>query len=427
MSNIKAKLKAIYSDLSMNVTHIYSRQNAHLAFDLVYHGVPAFKLKREQVFKGYPEALLIGDTRCGKTQIAKRLMAHYRLGQFASGEGASFAGLVGGAQKQFNKWMITWGRIPINDGRLLVIDEVTGLTTDDIGNMSRIRSEGIAEITKIATASTSAKTRLMWLANPRAHSVGHAGYGIELIKNLIGKDEDIARFDFAMVLANEDVAADLINDPVDRDVGHVYTSELCRALILWAWSRKPNQIIIRDDTYRACVDFSKLMLNKYSEDFPIVHRGEQKKKIAKCAVALACRLFSTEDGETVLVLPEHVEYIYEFLCSLYDAPKFAYDLWSSDRHKDTDNSDQEELYKLLDEMGGVDVMKSMLDTKQISVRFIEEHCQAFSKEEALGYLKALLRFRALTDYGNYYYKKPAFVKALHRYVESKRPVAEKEF
>jgi len=69
--------------------------------------------------------------------------------------------------------------------------------------------------------------------------------------------------------------------------------------------------------------------NKYSSSIPLIEPAEQRLKLARMATALACRLFSTEDGEIVLVTPEHVQEIVDFLQEVFDKPSMGYDAFSA--------------------------------------------------------------------------------------------------
>ena len=146
---IADKLTEIYTDLSHNVTFIYDRPSLIFAFDLAFHSALSFNFQGKPVHKGWVEALIVSDTRCGKSETADKLVNHYKLGEICSAENTSFAGLVGGMQQVGSRWHLTWGKIPINDRRLVIIDEVSGLETDVIGLMSGIRASGVAEIIKI--------------------------------------------------------------------------------------------------------------------------------------------------------------------------------------------------------------------------------------------------------------------------------------
>jgi hypothetical protein len=414
--SIDDKVNDIYTDLSTNVTRIYNRQNLHLAIDLIFHSPLRFYFGKRLLEKGYPEVLIIGDTRCGKSETAKNLLRHYRLGARSSGENTTIAGLVGGVQPIRNRWRVSWGRIPLNNGRLLVIDEVCGLSTDDIGTMSDLRSSGIAEITKIQTERTNAKTRLVWLSNPRQDSsVDNVGSGPRLIKTLIGKPEDIARFDFVLILDKGEVTEDDADERQQPNVPHRYTSDLCNNLVLWAWSRSPDQVRVESATLDACFELGKAMGKKYSSDCPIVNSMEQKIKLARLSVSLACRLYSCDaSGERVVVTPEHVEYIYRFLQEQYDSPHFGFDMFSRIKRASEQIENPDEVMAMLMKWGER-IAYQLLYGYQITVKFFEETAGEQYDEAKMSIAK-LMRNGCITKHHTFYIKTPAFLNILKSYI-----------
>lgn len=412
------KVNALYSDISTNVTGIYNRTNLHLAIDLVYHSPLSFYFGKRLIEKGYPEVLIIGDTRCGKSETAKQLISHYRMGARSSGENTTQAGLVGGLHQVRTGWRVSWGRIPLNDKRLLFIDEVSGILAEEIAQMSDLRSSGIAEVTKIQTERTLARTRLVWLSNPRSSdSINNFGSGTKIIENLIGKPEDIARFDFVIILEKDEISEDDADERKQPSVPHVHTSELCHDLVLWAWSRNPNHIRLSSATIDACHDFGKLMSRKYSSDCPIVNSMEQKIKLARLSVALACRLFSCDDtGQKVVVNPEHVEYIYHFLNSQYDLNHFGYNMFSHKKSSEEVIKDPKIIVKLL-KLWGEETCYQMLENYQTTVKDIEESTGA-QRDDAKAQIAQLLRNRCIKKKHAFYIKTPAFIKLLKTYLNN---------
>ena len=229
----------------------------------------------------------------------------------------------------------SWGKIPLSDRRLLIIDEVSGMNTEAISHLSGVRSEGEVELTKIQKERTTARTRMIWLSNARsARSLRSFGQGIKAIPALIGKPEDIARFDFAIALGREDISEEEINSALREKKKQKYSSELCNRLILWAWSRTIDQVMITDEATDAIIDYASRMVKKYSSMIPLVTPLEQKVKLARLGVACAARLFSTEDGETLIVKKEHIDFVYEFLEQEYCKKVFGYDEFSRTQMKD---------------------------------------------------------------------------------------------
>lgn len=329
------KLMEIANDISLNVTRIYGRTDMHMAMDLVFHSPLKFSFGGETIQRGWLELLIVGDTRTGKSEAATRITHHYQAGRVISCESASFAGIVGGLQQYGagREWTITWGAVPLNDRRLVIMDEVSGLTPEQIGQMSSIRSSGIAELTKIQTERTMARTRLIWLSNPRSGRISDYTYGIHTLRPLIGNPEDIARFDFAMSLAATDVDPEDIN--VSRNGSRPrYNSELCHQRVLWAWSRKAEHIRWERRAEKYVYEVAVRLGQLYTEDPPLLQSANARVKIARLAVALAMATFSTENGEEVIVKQSHVWDASVFLDWLYRQHGFGYSEISSEIKRD---------------------------------------------------------------------------------------------
>jgi len=329
---LMAHLNTIAEWQSRHVTKIHMRSDLHIAVDLVFHSVPSFEFNGEYIPRGMLDVVCIGDTRCGKGYVFERLVRYYGLGEIASGENCTFAGLVGGCQQIGKQWLVTWGMLPLNHNRLVIIDEASDLTTDEIGHMSRVRSEGVAEISKIVREQTPANTRLLWFANPRSgREISSYNYGVWAVKELMGNNEDISRIDFALTVANNEVPSDVINAPADYDLSDVgrFSQHAARKLILWAWSRKANQVkFSKAATLQAIKEAIKLG-DCYSSVIPLVQVENVRVKLAKISAAIAARCFSTDGTyEQVIVKTAHVQAAVAFLNELYSKPSMAYDAFS---------------------------------------------------------------------------------------------------
>lgn len=320
------KLLDIANDLSAHVTRIYGRPAIHVAMDLVYHSVIAFNFAGEPMDRGWLDILIIGDTRTGKSKTAQKLSEHYGLGTMLSCESASFAGIFGGLSQRFgNEWVVTWGAVVLNDRRIVILDEVSALSTGEISQMSAVRSSGIARLTKIETQEARARTRLIWVANPRdGKNLEDATYGVEHIQPLVGNNEDIARFDFALAVTSDEVKYDEIRTRADNS-DPKYPQEDARNLILWAWSRKADQVVITEDAHNTIDKYGWKLAQRYTESPPLVQATNIRQKLARISVAIAARLFSTDVSfERLIVEPEHAKAAYKMLVSFYDAGHFGY-------------------------------------------------------------------------------------------------------
>lgn len=318
------KLASIADDSAEHITRIYGRRNMHIMMDLVFHSVLRFHLGREEVTKGWLDAIVVGETRTGKSEAATRLVQNYRNGTVISCESASLAGVLGGVQQLGSQeWVVTWGVIPFNDQRLVVLDEVSGLTADEIGQLSSLRSSGVAELTKIKAERALARTRLIWIGNPR-NPRAHYNTGIHMLEDLIPKPEDLARFDLAMSVHTGEPGTERANEFRLRPPKRIYDDDLLRSLLLWSWSRRAEDVVLTPDTVEAVFEAAKDLGSKYTERPPLVQAANARMKISRIAVAMAARTFSTEDGLHLLVRPDHVTVASKFIKALYDNERFGY-------------------------------------------------------------------------------------------------------
>ena len=411
--NVHDQFQKIAEDLTYNVTHIYQREDLIKLIDLIYHSVLQFEFQGRIVKKGWTEGLILGDTRCGKTETVTSLIEHYKAGELSTGENASFAGLIGGMQQVGSRWSIIWGKFPLNDRRLLVIDEVSGMPIEDIGKMSGVRSSGIAEIIKVQQEKTFARTRLIWLGNPRSsRSLATYDTGVQALKELIGRPEDIARFDIAMTVASGEVSIDVINQQVQKKVDHIFTSDLCHKLILWTWSRGPQNIKFTDKATKTCLSLSSDLSKKYSAVIPLIEPAEQRIKLARLSTAAAARLFSTKNGEDLVVEAEHVEYAHQFLEKVFNSPSMNYGSFSKAQNADLKLRNEDAVYAVLQPYGK-DLVEALLERQYLRMIDFEDVLN-LSKGEVKPIIAKLVQNRALKHYHSSYVKTPAFIEFLRR-------------
>lgn len=239
-------------------------------------------------------------------------------------EAASFAGVVGGTQQIRNEWMLTWGTIPINDRRLVVLDEISGLSVEEIGQMSSLRSSGVAAIEKIVSERTPARARLIWMGNPRDDvPMAAYPYGVYAIKPLVGRSEDIARFDLALTLSVDDVDVGRLLEEPHESSGR-YTQEACSSLVRWAWTRSPDDVHWEEGAEDLVIEESLRLGKEYISNPPLILKNDLRIKIARIAVSIAARQFSSDTGTDLHVKTEHVDAAAGFLDAIYSLPSFGY-------------------------------------------------------------------------------------------------------
>lgn len=409
VAGIEAKLNDIYEDLEVNVTKIYKRRDLHLFYDLVFHSALYIPFQGKLI-KGWVDALCIGDSGQGKSECSSRLISHYRAGERVDTKRSSVAGLLGGLQETAGRWFITWGTIPLNDRRLVVLEEVKGMAPEALATLTDMRSSGIAEITKIERARTNARTRLAWVSNPRSdRKLSSYNYGVDAVKELIGALEDIRRFDMAIAVASGDVGLEVINqtDSDRSQCPHYYTEILCSHLVMWSWSRNESQVNILPDAEREILNVATRMGETYSSACPIVEPSDQRLKVLRLSVAIACRTFSTEDGISVIVRKCHVELVEKFLNRIYSSRALGYADFSIAQRGEAILRDVEAIKVALREVPNAgSTIQAMVETESINTQLIVD-CTEWMKDRAAEFLGLLVRNQALRSMRRGGYRKTA--------------------
>lgn len=341
--SIRGKFDEIHRDLEYNVTRVWNRRNVAMAVDLVYHTPLHFYFQGQFIKRGWGECLLIGDSGQAKSTIVEQIMHHYRLGELLSGESSKRTGLTYNMQQTGNTWFLIWGAFPLNDGGLIAVDEFSGMSEEDIASLSEIRSSGVCRVKAVVNDETSARTRAIYISNPRSgRPLASETYGVQAILKLFGTTEDVRRLDIAVGVASGEVDASLINSEYSKmeAVDHVYTTNVCNAGVMWAWSRAPEQIIIDDEATRVILDQAIALSNKYSSAIPLAEPADMRLKLARLSIAAAARTASTDETyENIVVHPEHVKFVVNFLQEVYDAPALQYDKMSNKEFAMVDTSE----------------------------------------------------------------------------------------
>jgi hypothetical protein len=418
---VASRLTRIARDQAANVTKIYGRDMLHIMIDLVYHSVSAFTLRGKHESRGWLDMCIIGDPRTGKSDCAKGLARYYGLGEFASCEGATYAGLVGGVQQLNGKaWATTWGIIPLNDGGLVILDEA-GVMKDAgiIEQMSSLRQDGLARITKISSEVTTARTRLVWICNPTEGTrLGDApGAGLLALSSLYQMPEDLARLDLAMAVSSGSVDIHDINyGPAESEVEHVYTPELARQLVLWAWTRTAEQVIWGRGAEVAVLDLAAKLASQYVDEPPLVQAANIRIKVARLAAAIAARVFSTNrSGELLVVLPCHVQVAERIFKALYADPIMGYAQHSDKMRRAHDkaraNRERTKVWLLSPAGEGV---RRALELVQGGFRLVDlTDYGAMEREEAREALRVLIVWNMVRRGSNgQMYKQPELVSIL---------------
>lgn len=350
--------------------------------NIMYHSPLEFKIYGNYT-KGFPEGVVVGESRTGKTTTAKRLQNFYGLGNFTTVKNATTAGLLGGADKlPSGEFRISWGKIPLNHKGLLVLDEMSGLSKEVMSTLTDMRSEGVANIQKIVKGKAPAKTRLLWFSNPRTNSDGNSlsiedyPNGVKVILDLVGSDEDIARFDFVYIMpTSKKYIAPIFDDErekeIEQELMSKFDNKAYHHLIQWAWSRKSNQVKFDKQVDRYIWSISMQLNEKYDTSIKFFG-SEAAYKLARIATSCAVMCFSHDGtGETILVKKEHVDWACQFLTDCYINDTFRLDQYAEQaKFTTTTNEEVNNLFASLVHQQPL-LMRALTNQTENSLRMLE--------------------------------------------------------
>jgi antitoxin component HigA of HigAB toxin-antitoxin module len=339
------RISLIVNDLVENVTLVRERFQPHLAVLLTYHSCLNYFFQGQLEKRGWLETIFVGDSGQAKTQLVANIMEFCGLGNLTSGEGASRTGLVYRLEQLGERWFITWGKYPLSDRKLIAIDEFSELNPEDFGKITEARTTGILRVDRTVNTETNARVRTILLTNPtKSRTLSSFTHGVESLKPLFASPADIRRLDLAVFLQSGDVPKSVLNAEYPKPAAQVVTSEALRDSILWAWSRKANDIEITAKAMKLILKKADELGEKYgyAQDVPLMEPADLRKKVARLAIALAALVHSTDDTHTkVIVNPDHVEAVVDFMTIVYDDNNCRLDAYSARSKEESELTEEE--------------------------------------------------------------------------------------
>lgn len=324
----ESKHKDIAKALNYSICRVWGREIVIRAVDLVYHSVNQFLFQRE-IINGRIDLLLLGDTRQGKSEIAKTIMQHFDLGVKISGESARRTGvLYTVATKENEPSYITWGILPRHHRRLVFIDEANKFIEEGgFAELTEARSSGEITVTQTVFGKAKCATRLITMTNAIGRkTMGTYNYPVLALLDLLPDRADISRFTMVLGVASNQVEDEKINLNIEdlEVVENPYISDICHDHILWAWKLEPDMIKISDQVERLILKLANFMCSQYVASIPLVEPGDFRHKLARVSVAAAVRMYSVSPSHELVVTPEAVKYAYNFMNELYSESSLKY-------------------------------------------------------------------------------------------------------
>lgn len=386
------KLVTVANDVAQKYTRIYNRLDWHIVALLTWCSPIGWRFPGEpELQRGWLNSLALGDTETGKSKVSKALQGIFNCGVFVNAENCTYVGLVGGAIKMGSgQLMLRWGRIPLSDRQLVVLEEMSGLSVAEISNMSDVRSSGVARLDKGGiNAETNSRTRLLFLSNVRNPRKNLSGYlfGVHAIQELVGHGEDIARFDLITTLIDREVSIDIINAnrlAVTAKTEESIPSDVLRELCHFIWSLNPDQIHFTPDAYDECLTQTKKLSATYHSAIPVFKGGSGRYKLGRLAASIACLQFAWDsDNRRISITAEHVKAAAKLLRFIYDKPSFGYRQYSEQMFDREKVKDAKLLRRAFEEALPTASLAKVLETLIHSTQFTRDELQAIGSLSSL--------------------------------------------
>ncbi|MCD6263191.1 Rrf2 family transcriptional regulator [Candidatus Bathyarchaeota archaeon] len=298
------------------------RPLAQEALLLMLHSVAVIPDVYGQPIRGCLRVLFYGDTKTHKSRSGKDLtIDHYGLGDYVVGETSSRAGLTYTIDSE-NRVLI-WGALPLNDLGLVVIDGLHSIHKEEWREFREALETMRVIVRRMVSGEALARVRILGIFNPgmRQHKPLSAYlYPCEALQDtwIFSDPPDVTRWDVFIPFSTGDVPKSLVTRarPKERPV----PDEVFLRHVMWAWSRRPDQIHYMEGAKRLIEDRAERLIEAYSLDtVPIVHLG-YRDVITRISVAYATLMHSVDDShENIVVKAEHVEKAIAFLKKMIEA------------------------------------------------------------------------------------------------------------
>ena len=294
------------------------------ATDLFYHTPLEFQFAK-RTERAYLDIMIVGDPRTGKSNTAKHMLDMYELGYITSLKSATGPGLIGGSDQSGGGWKTKIGLLPRSHKGALIMEEFSGGGKELISKLTEVRSSNRVRLTRVnGTIDVPAMVRMLSISNPKTNADGNSiplaqyNNGVQVILDLIGAAEDIARYDFFLLVPKPKGYI----SPLDEFYLDPFPKESYMNRIRWVWSRTKEQVVLDRPILEHIVKLSDELNQSYDSHIAIFG-AEAWKKLSRVAIAVAGMLCSMDEtGEKLIVKKEHVDWAKNFLVGLYDNSLF---------------------------------------------------------------------------------------------------------
>lgn len=323
---IEQKVQYLYQSAKHHVAK-HMDFNIWFTSDLVFSSILDFKYG--DMMRGALDVFILGDTTVGKSETTSHLVNLYRFGHFLSLKTSTTVGLIGGSNKVDGSWANTIGAIPRQHKKLVVLEEFSGARPDFIKTMTDVRSSNEVRLTRASgELRAPCKLRMITISNPINDENGNPRFlssfpnGVIPVMELIKSAEDVARYDGFLLTPKKSARF----NPFENElVGEPIIKEAYEHKAQWIYTRRAEDVVFEKGVESYIWQKAEELNSMFECNVPIFGTTSSK-KLARFSVALASLVLSTDETFTKVVVTKGiVDYIAQFLISIYSADFFKLD------------------------------------------------------------------------------------------------------
>ena len=348
--NIKERLDRLYESAKHHIAK-HLNYNIWLMSDLVFNSILDFNYG--EPMKGALDVFFLGDTQVGKSETTSKMVELYNFGHFLSLKTSTTVGLIGGSNKVDGAFCNTIGAIPRQHKRLAILEEFSGARPDFIKTMTDIRSSNELRISRVSgELIVPCKLRMITISNPINDENGNPRFlntfpnGVMPLMELIKSAEDVARYDGFLLIPKVE---NRFNPFAYQLTGEKIPKECYEEKAKWVVTRGIDNVKFADGVESYIWEKAEKLNKLFECNFPLFGTTTSK-KLARFCVALASLVMEVDESyENIIVTKEIVDFIVEYLISIYTSPTFklreyALDYRSYSEYTDKDVKNLQSLY-----------------------------------------------------------------------------------
>ena len=348
--NIKERLDRLYESAKHHIAK-HLNYNIWLMSDLVFNSILDFNYG--EPMKRALDVFFLGDTQVGKSETTSKMVELYNFGHFLSLKTSTTVGLIGGSNKVDGAFCNTIGAIPRQHKRLAILEEFSGARPDFIKTMTDIRSSNELRISRVSgELIVPCKLRMITISNPINDENGNPRFlntfpnGVMPLMELIKSAEDVARYDGFLLIPKVE---NRFNPFAYQLTGEKIPKECYEEKAKWVVTRGIDNVKFADGVESYIWEKAEELNKLFECNFPLFGTTTSK-KLARFCVALASLVMEVDESyENIIVTKEIVDFIVEYLISIYTSPVFklreyALDYRSYSEYTDKDVKNLQSLY-----------------------------------------------------------------------------------